>query len=181
MNVLDIAQNSVVAEASLIEIVLTIDTEKQRLSLSVKDNGKGMSPEMLETVTDPFTTSRTTRRVGLGLPLLKMIAEQTEGGLNIESTQGVGTIVNAHFTLGHIDLMPVGDMASTMSALIQCNPDIDFVFTASADGDSFTGDTREMRLILGEDISFAIPQVALWLKDYFEENTKEILKRSTVL
>ena len=181
MNVLDIAENSVAAGAKLIEITLVIDTGAKLLTLSVADNGKGMPPQMLETVTDPFTTSRTTRKVGMGLPLLKMAAEQTGGKLDIKSTQNVGTVVTATFTLGHIDLMPVGDMASTIATLIQCNPDTDFVFTAKADGDSFTADTREMRVILGGDVSFAVPQVALWLNEYLAENTKEILKRSTVL
>lgn len=181
MNVLDIAENSVAAGATLIEILLDINTGKKLLTLSVADNGKGMSPEMLGTVTDPFTTSRTSRKVGMGLPLLKMAAEQTGGTLAIESEQNAGTTVTATFTIGHIDLMPVGDMASTVATLIQCNPDIDFVFTASADGESFTADTREMRKILGGDVSFAVPQVALWLNEYLRENMKEIVKRSTVL
>lgn len=181
MNVLDIAENSVAVGATLIEITLDIDTGARRLTLTVADNGRGMSPELLETVTDPFTTSRTTRKVGMGLPLLKMAAEQTGGELLIKSAQNVGTVVTATFTLGHIDLMPVGDMASTIAALIQCSPEIDFIFTARADLDSFTADTREMRKILGGDISFALPQVALWLNEYLRENTNEILKRSTVL
>jgi hypothetical protein len=181
MNVLDIAENSVAAGASLIEITLDIDTGKKRLAIVISDNGKGMPPEMLETVTDPFTTSRTTRKIGMGLPLLKMAAEQTGGSIDIQSVQGSGTVVRTSFTLGHIDLMPVGDIASTIAALIQCNPDIDFVFSARADEMSFTADTREMRVILGEDASFDIPEVALWLNGYLEENTREIVKRSIVL
>lgn len=181
MNVLDIAENSVAAGAKLVKITLAIDTDARLLTLTVADDGKGMPPEVLETVTDPFTTSRTTRRVGMGLPLLKMAAEQTGGTLEIESRENVGTVVTAYFTLGHIDLMPVGDMASTIATLVQCNPETDFVFTAEADGESFTADTREMRVILGGDVSFAVPQVALWMNEYLAENTNEILKRSTVL
>lgn len=181
MNVLDIAENSVAAGATLITIGIDVNTAQRLLTITVADNGGGMSPEMLETVTDPFTTTRTTRRVGLGLPFMKMAAEQTGGSLVIESELNSGTVVKATFTLGHIDLMPIGDMASTITALAQCNPDRDFVFTASADGESFTADTREMRKILGEGVGFDLPQVALWLKDYIAENTNQILKRSTVL
>jgi hypothetical protein len=181
MHVLDIAENSVAARASLIELCLDIDTAKKSLVITVSDNGGGMDPEMLETVTDPFTTSRTTRRVGMGLPLLKMAAELTGGGLEVESEKGVGTRVRAEFTLGHIDLMPIGDMASTVATLIQCNPKTDFVFTARADELSFTADTRELRAVLGEDVGFDVPEVALWLNGYLEENTSEIIKRSMTL
>lgn len=181
MNVLDIAENSVAADATLIEISVSIQTDKRRLTLTVADNGRGISPEMLENVTDPFVTTRTTRRVGLGLSLLKMEAEQTGGELVITSAPGVGTTVKAGFTLGHIDLMPVGDMASTVTALVQCNPDIDFVFTASADGESFTADTRQMRKILNGAAGFSEPKMALWLNGYLAENTNQILKRSIIL
>lgn len=179
MNVLDIAENSVAAGATLTEITLEISTEQKLLTLTIEDNGKGMSPEMLETVTDPFTTSRSSRKVGLGLPFLKMAAEQTGGELKISSTPGLGTVVTASFTLGHIDLMPVGDMAATVASLIQCNPDIDFVYTARADRRAFTTDTRELRKVLGPDVGFDIPQIALWLKDYISENTQEILDKSS--
>lgn len=181
MHVLDIAENSVAAGADLVDIGVFILTAEKRLTITVRDNGRGMSPELLEKVTDPFTTTRATRHVGLGLPLLKMAAELTGGCLSIESRQNHGTCVTAEFTLGHIDLMPMGDMASTVTALVQCNPEMDFIFTASADGESFSADTREMRDILGEDVSLAEPQVALWLNDYLAENTNEILKRSMIL
>lgn len=181
MNVLDIAENSAAADATLIEISVSIQTDERRLTLKVTDNGRGISPEMLKTVTDPFTTTRTTRRVGLGLSLLKMAAEQTGGELAVDSVPGMGTTVEAGFTLGHIDLMPLGDMASTVTALVQCNPDIDFIFTASADGESFTADTRQMREVLGGEARLSEPQIALWLNGYLAENTNQILKRSIIL
>ena len=180
MNVLDVAENSVAAGATLTGITLTIDTHTKLQTLIIADNGKGMPPEMVANVTDPFCTTRTTRKVGLGLPFLKMAAEMTGGALQIESTVGKGTTVKATFTLGHIDLMPLGDMAATVAGLIQCNPDVDFVFTAAADGESFTADTREMRAVLG-DVSFAEPTVAIWVKEYLQENTEPILKRSNAL
>ncbi|MEG0910254.1 MAG: sensor histidine kinase [Ruthenibacterium sp.] len=180
MNVLDVAENSVSAGATLTQITLIINTQQKLQTLTIADNGKGMPPEMLARVTDPFCTSRTTRKVGLGLPFLKMAAEMTGGTLAIESTVGVGTTVTATFTLGHIDLMPLGDMASTVAGLIQCNPDVDFVYTITADDESFTVDTRELRAVL-DGVSFAEASVAVWVKEYIEENTESILKRSSAL
>ena len=180
MNVLDVAENSVAAGASLTQITLDINTAIKRLTLTIADNGKGMPPEMVARVTDPFCTSRTTRKVGLGLPFLKMAAEMTGGTLSVASTVGVGTQVCATFVLGHIDLMPLGDMAATVAGLMQCNPEVDFVYTATADGESFTADTRELRAVL-DGVSLAEPGVALWIREYLAENTEPILKRSNAI
>lgn len=176
MNVLDVAENSVSAGAALTQITLAADTAARRLTLTIADNGKGMSPEMAARVTDPFFTTRTTRKVGLGLPFLKMAAEQTGGTLAIASAVGAGTTVTALFALGHIDLMPLGDMAGTVGTLIQCNPDVDFVYTVCADGESFTADTRELRAVL-DGVPFSEPSVALWVREYLEENTEAILQK----
>lgn len=181
MHVLDIAENSVAAGAQLTQISLNIDVPARRLTLQVQDNGKGMSEEMVRSVMDPFTTTRTTRKVGLGLPLLRMAAQLCEGDAVIRSTVGVGTTVTAWFTLGHIDLAPLGDMAGTVTTLIQCNPQKDFVYTVTSGSDSFTADTREMREVLGGEVSLAQPEVAVWIKGYLQENTEELLKRSMIL
>lgn len=180
MNVLDVAENSVAAGASLTQITLDISAQAKRLTLIIADNGKGMSPEFAARVTDPFTTTRTTRKVGLGLPFFKMAAEMTGGDMHIESELGVGTTITANFVLGHIDLAPLGDMAGTIAALIQCNPDVDFTYTVRADGQSFTADTREIREVL-DGVSLAEATVALWVKEYLVENTQPILKGSTAI
>lgn len=180
MNVLDVAENSVAAGATLTQITLCIDSAAKRQILTIADNGKGMPPELLENITDPFVTTRTTRKVGLGLPFLKMAAEMTGGGLDIQSTVGKGTTVTAIFTLGHIDLMPLGDLGGTVAGLVQCNPDVDFLFTLTADGEQFAMDTRELRTVL-DGVSFAEPDIALWLRDYLRENIEPILKRSNAL
>lgn len=180
MNVLDIAQNSVVANASLIEISVLIDNAAKKMTITIADNGKGMSEEMVQKVTDPFCTSRTTRKVGLGLPFFKMAAEQTGGTMHISSQEGVGTGVIAEFCLGHIDLAPLGDMTGTIVSLIQCNPNINFVYTTKSDVGQFICDTRDLKEILG-DVSLAEPTIALWVQDYLNENTNEILKRSNAL
>ena len=117
LHILDIAQNSISAGCTELELSLT--EGDGQLTLIIRDNGRGMAPEFLASVTDPFTTTRTTRKVGLGLPLLRMAAEQTGGSLAIESTVGVGTTVTARFCTGHIDCPPLGDMAGTVALLVQ--------------------------------------------------------------
>lgn len=175
MNILDIAQNSVKAGAALVEIGLLQDTAQRVLELSIKDDGSGMSAEMAARVTDPFCTSRTTRKVGLGLPFLKMAAEMTGGGMHIESAPGAGTLVRATFTLGHIDLAPLGDIGGTISALAQCNPDMDFIYRFARDGQEFVFDTREAREMLG-GVPLSEPQVALFIKDYVQQHTDALLQ-----
>lgn len=180
MNVLDIAENSVAAGAKLICITLAADTAQKRLTLTIADDGCGMSADTLARVTDPFCTGRKTRKVGLGLPFLKMAAEMTGGALSIESTVGKGTCVTATFTLGHIDLAPLGDMSATVAGLIQCSPEIDFVYTVTADGERFAADTRELRTVL-DGVPLSEPAVALWLREYLAENTEQLLQKENAV
>lgn len=177
MNVLDIAENSVKAGAALTEISLAIDHADKRLTLTVKDDGCGMSEEMAKRAVDPFCTSRSTRKVGLGLPFLKMAAELTGGGMKLTSRPGEGTAVTAWFTLGHIDLAPLGDMAGTVAALMQCNPTTDFVYTLTVDGERFEADSREFKAILGPEVSLANAEVALFIRSYIEENSAPLLEK----
>ena len=165
LHLLDIAQNSVKAGATL--VVISLQREREMLCLSVEDNGCGMPPDFLRRVTDPFTTTRTTRRVGLGLPLLKMAAEQTGGSFAIESVEGQGTVLRACFVQGHIDTPPAGRMSDTMVTLIQGAPDIDFIYR---DND-FTLDTRELREVL-EDVPLNTPEALLWIAEHISEHTK---------
>ena len=169
LNILDVAQNSITAGSLLTEINIATDRKADTLEVSISDNGHGMTPEQLEKVTDPFFTSRTTRRVGVGVPFLKMAAELTDGSFHIESTPGVGTKITAVFGLSHIDRMPMGDIASTMTALIGSNPDIDFLFRYFIDGNGFTLDTREMRQVL-DGVSLAEPEVIQYIAGFINEN-----------
>ena len=175
MNVLDVTENSVSAGSTLTYITLNIDTMQNLQTLTISDNGKGMSEDMVNNVTDPFCTTRKTRKVGLGLPFLKMAAEMTGGSMTIESQLGKGTTVTAHFVLDSIDLMPIGDMASSIAGLIQCNPNIDFVYTVSKDGESFTADTREIKQTL-DGVAVSEPAVAVWIREFLQENTDSVLK-----
>lgn len=180
LNILDIAQNSIKAGATLVRIEIEIDRAKNGMRIAVIDNGCGMDEATLERVVDPFYTTRTTRKVGLGLPLFREAAEATGGALHIRSQPGRGTTVRATFTLGHIDLAPLGDMTGTVVGLVQCNPKIDFVYRVVADGEEFCMDTREVRGIL-EGVPLSTPEVAVFLRGYLQENTENLLKRSTLI
>ena len=175
LNVLDIAQNSVSANASLIEIELTEDTKTYDLLIGIYDNGKGMTAEQVENVRDPFFTTRTTRKVGMGIPLFKFAAETTGGKLEIESEVGVGTKVRAYFKTDHLDFTPVGDMTSTMISLITMNLHIDFLYRRKIDGREFTLDTRQLKEILG-DVPLNEPSIAMWIQQYINENTKQLME-----
>ena len=168
LNILDVAENSVSAGASLIEITVELDRRGDRLTIAIGDNGCGMDEETKKRVADPFYTTRTTRKVGLGVPLFKMAAEMTGGGLTIRSEKGKGTQVTATFGLSHIDRMLLGDMAGTMSALIGSNPDRDFRFLYRVDGRSFEADTRTFREILG-GISLGEAEVVTFIRGYIAD------------
>ena len=173
LNVLDIAQNSVRADASLIKIELTESTKKNELLISVSDNGCGMTEEQIMSVRDPFFTTRTTRKVGMGIPLFKMAAEMTGGAFNIESKVGKGTTTSALFKTDHLDFTPIGDMCSTIVTLITMNLHIDFLYRRQIDEKEFILDTRQLKNILG-DVPLNEPSIAAWIKDYITENTKQL-------
>lgn len=172
LNILDVAKNSVTAGAT--RILIDVSETPTRLTITISDNGCGMTPEFLSQVTDPFTTTRTTRKVGLGLPLMKMEAQMSGGDLTIESTLGQGTTVTTWFDPGHIDMPPLGDLVSSIITLIQGSPEIDFVFTHSKNGQSYTLDTGEIRSIMG-DISLSEPEIITWLTEFLNENESTLL------
>lgn len=172
LNILDVAENSTRAGASLIRITVDADFRADRLTVIIADDGCGMTKEQADRVCDPFFTSRTTRKVGLGVPFFKYAAESTGGTFAIESEVGVGTTVTAVFVLSHIDRMPLGDITSTMHTLVTCHPDTDFLYVYRYDGKSFEMDTREFRQIL-EGVPFTSPEVSDYIKEYLTENKLE--------
>lgn len=175
MHVLDIAQNSIKAGASLVTIGFTVD-EKRVLTFFVRDDGCGMPPELLARVTDPFTTTRTTRKVGLGIPMLKQSAEMAGGCFGIESTLGEGTYIHASFDLANIDCIPMGEICDSLLSLIVLNPDApEFVFQASAPGREALFDTRLVRAALG-GVKLNEPDVTAWVKESIDEEFKPILE-----
>lgn len=174
LHILDIAQNSIKAKASLVEIEVTEDTAANLLTVIIKDNGCGMDKDFLKDVTNPFRTSRTTRKVGLGLSMFKSAAELTGGSLDICSEVGVGTVVTVNFVYNSIDRQPLGDMATTMTTIIGGAPDIDYVYRHSYSGKSFDLDTRQLKQVLGDDISLAEIDVLNWIDDYIKTETENI-------
>ena len=173
LHLLDIAQNSVSAEAGSIDLTLEEDGQRS-YRLVIADDGRGMTPEFLAQVTDPFTTTRTTRKVGLGLPLLRMTAEQTGGTVEIESQVGVGTTVTALFHGSHIDCPPLGDLSGTVALLIQGAPDVEWTWHRTTPKGSYLLDTRELREILGPDVPLSEPSVTLWIREYLQEQEEAI-------
>lgn len=173
LHILDIAQNAISAGAKIVWVTVDEQPAADLLTVTVRDDGRGMTPEQVRAVTDPFYTTRTTRKVGLGVPLFKMAAEQAGGGLVIESEPGHGTVLRAEFGLSNIDRMPLGDLGATVFLLISCNPSIDFCYRRVLGIHAFTLDTREMRAELGE-VPVGSPEVLGWVKDYLAENEHEI-------
>jgi len=173
LKLLDVAKNSVSAGATQIGLSLTED-EQGWLTITISDNGRGMSPDFLSQVTDPFTTTRTTRKVGMGLPLYRMAAEQTGGSLGIQSTEGVGTTVTARFHRAHLDCPPLGDLADTVALLIQGSPDIRWEYRHSTPKGESSLSTDELKAVLGDDISLAEPEIFAWIKDYLSEQEAQL-------
>ena len=172
-NIMDIAQNSISAGAALTEVHVKISHADDLITFTFKDDGCGMSVEMVQAVIEPFTTTRKTRKVGLGLPLLKQTAEMTGGTMDIQSTVGVGTVVTATFGLGHIDRPPMGDVAGAWFSLVVMNPEKDFLFTYDYDGNVFTFDTREVREAVAP-IPLNQMEISAWIKDCISTEIKEL-------
>ncbi len=173
LHILDIAQNSVTANAQNVRLEVVEDIKADKLSVTISDNGCGMTPEFLAEVTSPFTTKRTTRKVGLGIPLLKAAAEATGGRFEISSEVGVGTCTKAVFGYSHIDRQPLGNMAETILGLVTSYENVDFLYIHRVDDKEFALDTAELKNILG-DVPFSNPEVYMWLSEYISEGEKSL-------
>ena len=183
LHLLDIAENSVAAESRNISIHVHEDLFHDRLSASVIDDGRGMDAETAQHVQDPFYTTRTTRNVGLGIPLLKLAAEMAEGSFSLQSEPGKGAWVEAEFRHSHIDRMPLGDLASTYLTLLISHPQIDWTFLyrvtdKNEHRQDFLFESAELKSQLG-DISLTEPEVLTFLRGIFEEGI-EVVAPQTV-
>lgn len=174
LHILDIANNSTRAEASDVDVAIDADSAKDTLTVTVADDGKGMSEELLSRVTDPFSTTRTTRKVGLGIPLFKQAAELTGGSLKIRSGIGKGTTVTAVFGLSHIDRVPLGDVGATMATLIGGAPGTDFTLSFSLDGKSYRFSTKEVKEML-DGVPIESMEVLSYIKEMIDENIENII------
>ncbi|MDD2207129.1 MAG: ATP-binding protein [Aminobacterium sp.] len=173
-HVLDIAENSINAGATWVDIRITEDRKGGWFLFEVKDNGRGMNQEVLRVVTDPFYTSRTTRRVGLGLPFLKQLAELCDGKLVIESAPGKGTWVRASFRYDHIDLPPLGNIPASLISLLIAYPEVQLIYRHNLNGRNFTFDSFELNNVLGDIREVQNPSIARWLQEYFKESIETL-------
>lgn len=171
LNILDIVENSVKAGAKLvrIEVFATDDL----LTVAIADDGAGMDEEFLKKVTDPFTTTRTTRKVGMGIPLFKMASEMAGGEFSITSKKGEGTTVKATFEISHIDRAPLGNLADTMVTLLSSDYATEFVLAVSIDGKTFDFDTRELKEEL-DGIPVDTPEILVFVRDMINDNIMNI-------
>lgn len=171
--ILDLTQNSITAGASCVELTIVVSDEEDSIVIILKDDGCGMDAEFLARVTSPFTTTRKTRRVGLGIPMIKEQCESCDGEFNIESEVGVGTTMRMSFRKSHIDLPPMGDLADTMVTLVNGSPEKpDFVLRYVNGGEEFVFDTRQIRQIL-EGVALSTPDVLAWISQYVTEGIEE--------
>ena len=173
LHILDIAQNSIRAKASLIEIVITEKPDEDRYEISISDDGPGMDEQSLNRAENPFFTSRKTRKVGLGIPLLKHSAEQSGGSLEISSEKGHGVRLNACFGFHHVDRPVLGDMAGALLILMTNENQTEIRYTHRSPGGAYTFDTREVKLIL-EGTNPAEPEIRSFLHEMICENLEQI-------
>ncbi|HLN53895.1 MAG TPA: ATP-binding protein [Lentimicrobium sp.] len=173
MHMLDIAQNSITANATMLYIEINENNNQNLYSITIKDNGIGMSQDLLTSSLDPFFTTRKTRKVGLGIPLLKQNCERTGGNFLIDSTVGAGTTVKAEFIRSHPDFMPIGDLSGTIVLLTAANPEISFKYLHITKKGQYLYDTNEILKVL-DGVSVNEPTVRNFLKEMINENLKEI-------
>ncbi|MGC8786299.1 MAG: ATP-binding protein [Anaerolineae bacterium] len=168
LHILDVLENSVEAGATRIELLIEEDLQKDILKITVKDNGRGMSEEVAKKALDPFFTTRTTRHVGLGLPLFAAAAQQCNGELRIQSQPGIGTTVEVTFQHSHIDRAPLGDITSTLLAILMSERPVDIYYKHTVDGRTFEFDSVEVRQELGT-VPLSHPLVREWLETTLRE------------
>lgn len=173
LHILDIAQNSIVAKASIIEIIINEDIENDLLTIKIVDNGNGMSEDKVKIATDPYFTSRTTRKVGMGLPLFKQATEDCNGTFILSSKIGTGTKVMATMQYSHIDRQPLGDLAGTIALLASSNPGIDFIYKHITNFGTYSFNTKEVKREL-QDISITNPKVVKFIREMIQENLEEL-------
>jgi len=173
LHILDIVENSLAAGAQRVEIRIEEDLLKDRLTIEITDDGCGMDEEMIERALDPFFTTKTTRRVGLGLPLLGEACRLSNGDLQVQSSRGRGTKIKATFQHSHIDRQPLGNLGDTLITLIVGHPEVDLVYEHRKNGASFSLDTREIKSVLG-DVPMNEPQVVMALRRQIFSGLEEL-------
>lgn len=173
LHILDLLQNALEAGATQVDLNIVEDLAADRLTITVRDNGRGMDAETARQAVDPFFTTRTTRHVGLGLPLLAQAAELCEGGLTLQSACGQGTTVTASFRHSHLDRAPLGNIADTLLAFLLSKQEVRLRYRHQVNGKTFEFDTADLQAELGE-VPLSHPQVWPWLGEYIAEGKAEL-------
>ncbi|NEW84853.1 MAG: ATP-binding protein [Mariniphaga sp.] len=173
LHILDIMENSVSGGATRIEVNIYVNEVDNLLIIQVTDNGRGMDSETMTHVTDPFFTTRSTRKIGMGISLFKQQAEQTGGAFNIKSEPGKGSEVEASFGLNNIDRQPLGDVAGVIVNIAASYSDIDFVLNIDTTEGNFQFSSHEVSKIL-EGLPLNKPEVMLWLKELIQTNMTDL-------
>jgi hypothetical protein len=168
MNILDILHNSVHAHSKHIYLDILEDSARDILQFSIRDDGKGMDEELLSRVFDPFTTSSSTKNVGLGLPFLKIQCEMCNGSTSISSKPGEGTLVIFSFQLSHVDRPPMGDLATTLTVMFTMHHQISFFFHYENNGKSFDISTDQLKELM-QDVPLQHPKVAVGINEFIKE------------
>lgn len=177
MHMMDIAQNSIRAGANKILIEFNEINKNETLTFMIKDDGKGIAEEDISKLVDPFFTTRTTRRVGLGIPFLKMTCEQTGGYFEISSEINKGTLIKANYMTNNPDCLPLGDIAGFLTMLLIANPTIRFIFTYRIDNVQFTLDTDEL---IQNGIDLQKQGMSTFLKSYVKDNLSEVYSNRSI-
>ncbi len=168
-NIIDIVNNSISAGATVVEIEIEENTDRDLLSLSISDNGKGIDSDTLRNISDPFFTTKSKKKVGMGTSLLKFHAELTGGNFEIESKPGKGTRVKATFGLNHVDRQPLGDITGTLLLFLTGNPEIHLIYKHIINGNSFILDSLEVKNALG-GVKLNRPELRTILRNYIQSN-----------
>jgi hypothetical protein len=172
---MDIVQNSIRANARLVTVDVCVDEPRDMLTIEIGDDGDGMNEDTRSAATDPFYTTRTTRKVGLGLPYYEMAARMCGGNFEIYSERGKGTRVSAGFKISHIDRAPLGNTGQTFALLAGANPGVDFTYTLTRGEESFLFDTREIKDLLG-GVGIDTPEIIVYMEEYINEQTQNITR-----
>lgn len=179
LHILDICENSVKADASLIEIYITENPETNLFKIQINDNGRGMNQETMSKVESPFFTTRTTRKIGMGVSLFKMAAEMTEGSFNIQSVENKGTKVTATFKHNHIDRAPLGNIEETITTLILMGKEIDIYYSHRFKDSEYVFDTKEVKQVL-DGIPLTNIDVIMWIKNNITDGILQIHKEESL-
>lgn len=167
LHIYDLVLNSIRANANNIDII--IQDNQDIITINIIDDGDGMNINELKKVTDPFYTTKTNHQIGLGIPLFKQNVEATGGQFLISSVINQGTKIEAKLFKNHLDCLPLGNLAASLAAIIQINPNINYLFKYQNDDFKFILDTKEIKKLLGDNITINQPEIIMWLKNYIEE------------